>query len=142
LNRAVSNLRENKIRSAAEYLEAAIIKSTPTSNTRINDLVQSFIDAKMTDGTTALILASQNGHHEVVQALIAAKANVNANSEDGATALIMASKNGHQEVVQTLINAKASVNAKARNGITALTMASKNGHLKVVQLPKNAGAIK
>jgi serine/threonine-protein phosphatase 6 regulatory ankyrin repeat subunit B len=47
-------------------------------------------------------MASQNGHQEVVRALLDAKADVNAKAGDGDTALMMASQNGHQEVVQLL----------------------------------------
>ena len=36
------------------------------------------VNAKDRDGWTALIVASQNGHQNVVQALIAARADVNA----------------------------------------------------------------
>ena len=35
------------------------------------------VNARGADGVTALILASQNGHPDLVRALLAAKANVN-----------------------------------------------------------------
>ena len=61
-----------------------------------------------------------DGHLEVVQALLAAKADVNAKAANGGTALMVASQTGHLEVVQALLAAKADVNAKAANGVTAL----------------------
>ncbi len=60
------------------------------------------VNAKLTDGSTPLILASQNGRMEVVQALLARNADVNSKLADGFTALIVASQNGHLEVVQLL----------------------------------------
>jgi len=44
-----------------------------------------------------------------VQALIAAKVNVNSKGKDGVTALMLAAKEGHIKVVEALIAAKADV---------------------------------
>jgi ankyrin repeat protein len=66
------------------------------------------VNAQAGDGGTALMLASQNGHQEVVRALLGAQADVNAKAGNGATALMLASKNGHQEVVQLLKSAGAA----------------------------------
>src|ERR1035438_7943590 len=46
---------------------------------------------------------AQEGHHEVVRALLAAKADVNAKMDDGTTALMMAARGGHQDVVRALL---------------------------------------
>ena len=50
------------------------------------------------DGMTPLEQASYNGHKEIVNALIAAGANVN-KSDYGNTPLYIASCNGHKEIV-------------------------------------------
>jgi len=89
--------------------------------------------------------ASQNGDLEVLRALIAAKANVNAMTEHGITALKLASQNGNLEVVSALLADKAEVNEYwllrfVQGGNTALELASQNGHQDVVQLLKSAGA--
>ena len=47
---------------------------------------------RRTTAATALMLASQNGHLDVVQALLAKGAEVNAKANDGATALMLASR--------------------------------------------------
>ena len=68
------------------------------------------------DGRTALSVASGEGHSAVVDALIAANADVNARAKyyDGQTALHFASGKGHSAVVDTLIAAKADVNARTK----------------------------
>ncbi len=53
------------------------------------------------------MMASANGHTEIVKALIAAGADVNAVSKDGYTAFKKASKKGHTEIVNALIAAGA-----------------------------------
>jgi ankyrin repeat protein len=63
---------------------------------------QAEVNAKDTDGMTALMWASGNGHDEVAKALIAAGADVNAKTKNGVTALMVASKKGHVEIVKLL----------------------------------------
>ena len=103
-------------------------------------LLRSGIDANArrteSDPTTALILASRYGQLEVVQALLAAKANVNAGAgpgENGTTALMQASAQGNLKMVQALLAANANVDAKGPLGVTALYRASLDGSLEVVQ---------
>ena len=74
--------------------------------------------------------ASQNGHLDVVRALIAKGADVNAKN-DGLTALLLASQAGHDDVVQALLDGGADVNAGGLG--TALMWASAGGHIHVVQ---------
>jgi ankyrin repeat protein len=52
--------------------------------------------------STALIVASVNGHTEIVTSLLAAGANVNAKTNGGPTALDVARKQGHGDVVKIL----------------------------------------
>jgi ankyrin repeat protein len=92
-------------------------------------------------GVTALIAASQQGHQEIVRALLDAKADVNAKAGNGATALMLAARAGNQEIVRALLDARADVNAKDNVGATALILASLKGHQEVVQLLKGAGAV-
>jgi len=83
-----------------------------------------------------LIVASQNGHLEVVRTLLDGGSDPNIQDEDGFTALIFASQNGHLEVVKTLLDQDRGVNPNIqtkKDGYTALIFASQNGHLEVVK---------
>ncbi len=51
-------------------------------------------------GVTALIMASNYGHKEVVELLLARGSNINAEAESGETASMFASQEGHKEIVQ------------------------------------------
>ena len=100
------------------------------------------VNAKNSEGYTALILASSNGHKEIVEMLLEKGADVNAKDKYNATALIKASSNGHKEIVEMLLEKGADVNAKTHNGSTALIKASENKHTEIVAmlLDKKYGA--
>jgi hypothetical protein len=101
-------------------------------------------NAKTPEHETSLMVASKNGHLAVVQALLAANANVNAKTlGNGVTALYEALRNGHVEVAQALLTAKADVHnigPLGAEGSRALYQASKNGRLEVVRALLAAGA--
>ncbi len=106
---------------------------------RVNDGVD--IDFKHSDtGKTALILASERGHTEVVKFLINSGATVDSKDNSGVTALMIASINGHTEIVKLLIELEADVNARSDDGDTALRLASEKKHTEIVEILKAAGA--
>ncbi|MEJ2111162.1 MAG: ankyrin repeat domain-containing protein [Acidobacteriota bacterium] len=135
----------------------------------VRRLIKMGVDVNLiTDNeATPLILASQNGHAEIVRLLLDAGANANANpfkytphsdyevsytpadllpvvhqSEIvyEATALHTASRNGHTEIVKLLLEAGANVDATGNDDVTALHAASQNGHAEIVELLLEAGA--
>ncbi len=55
------------------------------------------------DGVTPLFIASQNGHCDVVDALVGGGADVNKASNNGVTPLYIASEKGHCNVVDALV---------------------------------------
>jgi len=104
-------------------------------------LIEANANVNMIDATvgTALIDAIPDGRIDIVNALLAAKADVN-ESRSGLTALMVASANGNLEIVRALLNAKADVNAKcglqsfeSRSGDTALMKASRDGYVDVCE---------
>jgi ankyrin repeat protein len=91
-------------------------------------------------GGAELRAASGEGHLDIVRALLAEGADVNAKTNDGTTALLLASRNGHLDVVQVVLAKGAEVNAKDNKGVTALMGASVAGHLEIVQALLAKGA--
>jgi ankyrin repeat protein len=85
-------------------------------------------------GDTALQIAAQGGHAEVVQLLLEAQTLVDAASPDGCTALHTAAYRGYPAVVKLLMDAGAAVDAAVSDGCTALQYAVWQGHTAVVQL--------
>ena len=72
-------------------------------------------------GQTALMLACEGGHLEVVQLLLKANANPNHEQEGtGITALIIAAQKGHLDIVQQLFEYGADPNIGDKNGLTAI----------------------
>jgi ankyrin repeat protein len=86
-------------------------------------------------GSSPLIIASQQGHVHVVDALIAAGCQLNyARPKEGCTALMMASKNGFVDMVRSLLAAGADPRIALHNGRTALDAAKRRKHPSVVAL--------
>jgi len=102
------------------------------------------------DGMTALMMASEHGHKDVVKILLEQEGiNVNLWNNEGETALILASKNGHIEIVKMLLKEGAHVNVEEDEDAmdvegddyhSALMMASYEGHTEIVKILLAAGA--
>ena len=107
------------------------------------DPTRDSIDGILPNKATPLMLAAQNGHLEIVTALIAAgaaSAAVNQSMSNGQTALMSAAQNGHAEIVRALIAAGADANQAMPDGRTALMLAAQKGHLEIVAALIRAGA--
>eukprot|EP00501_MAST-03F_sp_TOSAG23-6_P002047 GSMAST32.ASY1.ANO1.2136.1 assembled CDS len=87
-----------------------------------------------------LTFASQKGHTEVVELLLANGADVNLAQMDGITPLWIASEVGHVGVVRLLLGKGANVNQPKQNGVTPLLISSQKGFEGVVQLLLEKGA--
>lgn len=94
------------------------------------------------DGTdrTALMIASANGHLELVKVLLQMGAKPILRDRQGYTALHSAAENGNDEVVDVLIKAGAPVDANDRTGITPLMLATSASNVECVKLLLAAGA--
>ena len=96
------------------------------------------LPARSAQGT--LVDAVKTGDLAAVQALLAARADVNAAQPDGTTALHWAAHQDEVDVAQALIRAGANVKAANRYGATPLWLASVNGSAAVIALLIEAGA--
>jgi hypothetical protein len=87
-----------------------------------------------------LIIASQQGHLEVVKFLVEKGVVVDHANDDGNTALVQTSRAGHLEVVEFLLSAGADINHLTPRGLCPLYAAAQEGHLKVIKLLVKKGA--
>ena len=92
-------------------------------------LVEQGIDyvnaARTTDGSTALMWASQNGHLDIARLLIGRGANIYvARTDTGFTALMSACSSGHLETVCLLLQHGADRHALSHAGETAHDLAA------------------
>lgn len=85
-------------------------------------------------GATPLYVAATFGHKDVMELLLANKADVNAGADHGVTPLHLAAMMNHLDVAELLVASNANVNAKADNGVTPLHMAAAAGSKGIVEL--------
>ena len=91
-------------------------------------------------GTTALMLAAENGHEQAVQALLAAGADIHAVNENGDSALVCATGNGHEAVFHRLMEAGADIHHADKDGNTPLMAAAAGGNTAILRAMLAAGA--
>ena len=93
-------------------------------------------------GSTAMMFAAQAGNPDVVEFLLAMRADVNfRNPKNGTTALISASAAGKLDVVDVLLKCRGiRLEETSDNGMNALTDAAQNGHVDIVNALLDAGA--
>ena len=92
------------------------------------------IDHTNEEGKTALMLACERGHEDIVHSLLSAGANVNIQDNKGSTALMIASAYNHISIIHMLLQANANPHLKKSNGSNALMIASYYGNYEVVEL--------
>ena len=93
------------------------------------------IDHTNEEGKTALMLACERGHEDIVHRLLSAGADVNIQDNDGWTALMRASKHNHISIIHMLLQANANPHLKLlSNGSNTLMVASYHGNYEVVEL--------
>jgi ankyrin repeat protein len=90
------------------------------------------VNAKMKDGTTALLAASRRGYTDVATYLLDNGADPHIKGEGGLTALMAASASGFKDVVFMLLERTSiDVSAVDSNGWSALTMAADRGWYQI-----------
>ncbi|HLL14380.1 MAG TPA: ankyrin repeat domain-containing protein [Pyrinomonadaceae bacterium] len=127
---------------AAERGDAALVRKLIAAGADLNERDKS--------GYTALVWAARNGNTEVAQALVEARADMNARvcARNGWTPLIHAIHKNNTDMARLLIESGADVNAKAgncteksvENGATALWHAAGEDNAEVVKALLAKGA--
>lgn len=92
------------------------------------------------EGSTALILAAGNDHHECVRALIDAAADVNAKNAKGWTALAMAAYRGHLKTTEVLLKTSRDALTKSDQLTRALMVTALLGNAEIARALLDAGA--
>jgi len=90
------------------------------------------VNARNSDGYTALMAAAKNGQLEVLNKLLEQKANVDIQGYSGLTALMLAAENNRLSIVKTLLSRNADPNLQDNNGWTALMKAVYRGNTECV----------
>ncbi|MEX0849186.1 MAG: ankyrin repeat domain-containing protein [Candidatus Dependentiae bacterium] len=85
-----------------------------------------------TNGLTALALAANKGHSDIVSALIKAGADLDRSNKSGHTPMVLALFAKHFDIVKQLITVGADVNIKDQNGWNVLMHAVRRGYIPVV----------
>jgi ankyrin repeat protein len=130
----------------ASGVELNIFEAAATGQTdRVKQLLKedaSLVNSYSPDGFMPLGLAAFFGQLEIVNALLAAGAPVNAASKETMklTALASALAAERNDIAQTLIEHGADVNAKAENDVTPLHTAAARGNLESATLLIDRGA--
>jgi ankyrin repeat protein len=104
---------------------------------------QALLRARDTDGSTPLHCAAWKGHAEVVEALLAAGADIddhNQNDHWGTTPLHAAAHGNQKNVAEVLIAQGADLNARNLNNRTPLEETEVHNSTAVAKLLRAAGA--
>jgi ankyrin repeat protein len=146
---------------AQQVYDDLIIAVSNDRADEVKRLLARGMDANSVDpnGDPLLFIAARAGYRATVDALLAAKANVNAKNRFGDTPLMAAALNGHLEVVRKLRTRGADIdprgwtpliyaatgghddiNAQSPNGTTALMMAVREGRGSTFDLLMRRGA--
>ena len=105
---------------------------------QVND--PAYLNALSLTDFNALIIASAQGHKEVVEYLLNAGADVDGAAQSKVTALMYAAASNHVEVTKVLLDKGANIEGKHVNGGTALLEAATGGAADTLKLLIEKGA--
>ncbi len=91
--------------------------------------------------SSAMSLAAEHGHMNIIGCLVERGANVDIIDEAGMTPLMWAAWDGYIDIVELLLNNGANINSvDSEDGCTALMVAARENQLDVLKLLLNRGA--
>jgi hypothetical protein len=121
--------------SGADLGDELILAASRGAVTTVRQLLDGGADVDfLDDRTSALSIASENGHENVVRLLLERGARVNAKTKRGGAAIHEAAFEGHASVVRLLAESGADIDACTDTGATAIGIAEEMGHLQIVRM--------
>jgi ankyrin repeat protein len=94
------------------------------------------------DGSTALLMASKNGHFSVCELLLKFGADVSMRTDDGSTVLLLAASSGSEDLVRLLLNYRSvDINEPNEDGFRPLDIAKHYNYGGVIDLLSQNGAV-
>lgn len=123
---------------AAESGEVGVLKAA--LDTAEKAVAPRHIDARSSQGHTALQLAASGGHVDNVALLLKARADLRCKTNHNFTALHLAARRGHFLVVELLLDSGADTLAQTTDGNLALHFATAGGHTETVEMLLSMGS--
>jgi ankyrin repeat protein len=91
------------------------------------------VNARTSNGTTALHLAAHEGHVAVINVLVALGAELETRSHGGYTPLHCAAGGNHADAIKELVRVRADVSVReSRSGASPLHWAAREGHVEAI----------
>ncbi len=95
--------------------------------------IQINLDLLNNSKKTALLVATQKGHTEIVGVLLANGANPNIKDGNGMTALMWAAYKGNTKLVEEILKNNCDINLENDRKQNALILAAEEGHVEIVK---------
>lgn len=100
----------------------------------------SLVPVTMSNGKSALMVASKTGNQALAEHLLNAGSNVNETTDTHGTPFMFAVLGGHLDMARWLLEQGADINTVGSNGWTALTIAAAKGNVPIMQWLIGEGA--
>ena len=137
--RLLLSAKSTKLEITNNYGDTAVLEAVRGGNLKILEMLHNHgakFDVVTDTGYTPLLVASQNGHVDLIDYLIdSSLAAVNEqNGSTGETALMISVENANDEVLKLLLNKKnIDVNIKDSENVTPLIKATMRNNIKAIQ---------
>lgn len=104
-----------------------LVTATEQGQTKVvKQLIAAGDDVDLTLKRTALHVAAENGHREIVELMVRNRANIDATDHLGRSPIFYAMRTGHRDIVWRLLEAGADTTLCAKDGTTLLIMCARD----------------